>query len=363
MWQKPIFDRTNADTLTARAGQSNIDNHKGALNYQDLNRIEGNFQHIIDQLYRNAFIVPYKKRCFEETIVRRVPRVKYRTVDFLESTGEQYFNSAVLPRQDTRVVLDIDVKAQTEQSTLFGARHGYQDTCFCVFTGDNNNGYQIDYGNTTVDSTGTVSSGRHTVDLNKNKFYVDGTLVYEYTYTAFQGSYEMFLLSVNNGGSAMLAYPVSAKLYSSQVYTSESLIRDLIPVLDHNNIPCLYDKIDDIFLYNAGVGSLTYGEILETVYSDTQTDLVTEKIFYTDWQESNIPWRSEIDRIRNNYNNLVRIFLHDIGLPILYSSQFLLYDEVNDWERIAFEGTRLVTNLEAEYIYCGTIDSGGDRLL
>lgn len=84
---------------------------------------------------------------------------------------------------------------------------------------------------------------------------------------------------------------------------------------------------------------------------------------YTDWQEQNIPWLSEINRIRANYNALVRLFLVNLGFPIFKESSYLSWQEVNDWERIADVGKTMFENMEKEYIYCGTIDSGGDRLL
>ena len=163
MWQEPIFDRTNADTFTARAGQSNIDNHKGALNYQDLNRIEGNFQYVVDKLFENSMVIPHTRR-----------------------------NRA------------------------------------------------------------------------------------EVTYDAF--------------GKAV-----------------------------------------------------------------TQA--------YTDWQEQNIPWLSEIDRIRQNFNNLIALFLRTLDLPAFPSSIYLMYSEVNAWERVSLVGKTMFENMEKEYVYSGTIDCGGDRLL
>lgn len=163
MWQEPIFDRTNADTLTARASQSNIDNHKGAINYEDLNRIEGNYQYVFDKLYSDSFIVPHVRR----------------------------------------------------------------------------NRVEVHY-----DATGST---------------------------------------------------------------------------------------------------------------------ITKS--YTDWQEQNIPWQSEIDRIRENFNSLTRIFLRGLGLPIFEPSSFLLYTEVNDWERVALAGKVLFENMEKEYRRCNTVTSGGDPLL
>ena len=84
---------------------------------------------------------------------------------------------------------------------------------------------------------------------------------------------------------------------------------------------------------------------------------------YTDWQEENIPWLSEINRIRANYTALVRLFLVGLGLPVFPESLYLDWQEVNDWERVAAVGKEMTENMKQEYIYCGTINSGGERLL
>ena len=84
---------------------------------------------------------------------------------------------------------------------------------------------------------------------------------------------------------------------------------------------------------------------------------------YTDWQEVNIPWLSEINRIRANYTALVRLFLVGLGLPVFGESNYLDWQEVNDWERVAAVGKEMTENMKQEYIPCGTINSGGERLL
>lgn len=86
-------------------------------------------------------------------------------------------------------------------------------------------------------------------------------------------------------------------------------------------------------------------------------------ITYTDWQEVNIPWLSEINRIRANYTALVQLFLVGLGLPVFGESNYLDWQEVNDWERVADMSKKMYEKMKAEYIFCGTTDSGGARLL
>ncbi len=92
-------------------------------------------------------------------------------------------------------------------------------------------------------------------------------------------------------------------------------------------------------------------------------DGTATQTIHTDWQEHNLPWISEINRIRANYNALVRLFLVGLGLPVLAESGYLDWQEVNDWERMAEAGKTMFENMEQEYRYCGVEESGGDRLL
>ena len=40
------------------------------------------------------------------------------------------------------------------------------------------------------------------------------------------------------------------KLYLFQLWDNDTLVRDMVPVIDHNGRPCMYDKITNTFFYN-----------------------------------------------------------------------------------------------------------------
>lgn len=83
---------------------------------------------------------------------------------------------------------------------------------------------------------------------------------------------------------------------------------------------------------------------------------------YTNWQEINIPWLSEINRIRGNYNALVQLMLVNLNLPIFSFSNYLDYAEVNNWEKVASVGKKMFENMEQTYILCGTERCSGDLI-
>ena len=128
MWQEPIFDRTNADTLTARAGQSNINNHKGALNADDLNRIEDNYKYLMAKLRCDAIFIPHRLRNYTETVFERVVQENnilpdgYVQLEYIQSSGTQYIDTGFKPNQDTRVTMDFQLLNENGWRVLFGAR-------------------------------------------------------------------------------------------------------------------------------------------------------------------------------------------------------------------------------------------------
>ena len=51
----------------------------------------------------------------------------------------------------------------------------------------------------------------------------------------------------------------SLRLYYFKIYEDETLVKDFIPVMDNNNVPCLYDKVEGKLYYNQGEGEFLYG--------------------------------------------------------------------------------------------------------
>lgn len=359
MWQEPIFDRTNADTLTARAGQSNIDNHKGALNYQDLNRIEENFQYVVQHLFDNAMVIPHMLRHFTETVlgsVEKEPSVLpegYTQVEYIESSGTQYIDTGFIPNQDTRVTLSAYNTSESSGWT-YGVWESASSKQFCFSCLST---YSFRYGTSSA-SLINVPVGSVEVDQNKNVYNLNG-ITGTITAQTFTCSHSMYLFCINANGSPS-GGKFFGKLYSCRIYDRDVLVRDFVPCINSSGKAGLYDLVEGKFYGNVGSGSFATGA---EVKKDTIYELTEIKTTYTDWQEQNIPWLSEIDRIRQNFNNLIALFLRTLDLPTFPSNIYLMYSEVNDWERVSLVGKTMFENMEKEYVYSGTIDCGGDRLL
>ena len=52
------------------------------------------------------------------------------------------------------------------------------------------------------------------------------------------------------------------RIYNYKFYFNDTLIRDFIPVLDKDGVPCMYDKVEKKFYYNAGTGDFIAGPVI-----------------------------------------------------------------------------------------------------
>ena len=200
----------------------------------------------------------------------------YTSLPYIKTTGTQYINTNFKPDSYTRIVLDCDVVSNSTQQALVGSRQ--TNASFLVFTYNDCSGYQVDYSGYQQYPVGSTSSGRHTIDFNQNKFYVDGTLRHTFTASYFGCSYPIYIGSINNSGSAMTSYPASMTIYSCKIYNNGTLVRDLVPAQSNTGTIGMFDKCNNVFYTNAGTGSfitalpekqLTAIESTGTQYIDT----------------------------------------------------------------------------------------------
>lgn len=361
-WRTPVFDRTMDDVKSV--DRTSATYQKGTLNADDLNRIEDNYKYLMAKLRSDAIFIPHRLRNYTETAMEYVEKESqllpdgYTQVEYIESSGTQYIDTGFKPNQDTRVVMEAQMLNDPKSSTAiyFGCRDGKFFELYKAGSGQNLTFlYNSDYSQYfTVNYL-----ARRIVEINKNSATVDGTTL---TYSAgtFQLTQSLYLGADNESGTAKAI--TALRIYSCQIYDNGTLIRDYVPCTNSEGVAGLYDLANDVFYTDAAGGAFTAGAEIE-LEPETSYELVETKTIYTDWQEHNLPWLSEINRIRANYNALVRLFLVGLGLPVSVESNYLDYVEVNEWERIALVGKKMFENMELEYRYCGMEDSGGGRLL
>lgn len=179
------------------------------------------------------------------------PEPEINFVEYIQSSGTQYIDTGFMPNNNTRVVMDVEpTKAGTY--AVFGARLSQSATSYTVWM-ISSTSFRSDFNrNQKTISVSNVLT-RVVIDRNKNVCKI-GQASTTNSNSTFQLSYNMFLLALNEKGTCE-GRNLSGKLYSCQIYDNDVLIRDYAPALDPDGVACLYDKVSEEYVYNAGTGS------------------------------------------------------------------------------------------------------------
>ena len=181
-----------------------------------------------------------------------------RELAYLESTGTQWIDTGVKPdfaNGDSIEINSYIADFSSPAPCIFGSRsvtvtngaYWLADT----FVAADTDGYS---------TIATALKGKnHILSVNDLTVMVDNI---SYNMPRHVTSdYSIFLFSLNNVGNTLGNY-TGLKIYYWKYYHNGVLAQHLIPVLDYNNVPCMYDKVSNQLFYNQGTGQLLYGEKL-----------------------------------------------------------------------------------------------------
>lgn len=180
-----------------------------------------------------------------------------RRLAYLESTGSQIVDTGFVIKKDTTISLDV---AWTfYQSRMFGANGG--------------SGSEVLLSSGSIDRhlLGGAFNAPFPLNTRKN---VNIDLTSGAMSMSFDGetvrtaapsmivSRGVYLFACHESTSASDG-PKNRrwKLWGFSHYTNGVLDMKLIPVMDNDNVPCLYDEANDSLIYNQGTGEFLYGEL------------------------------------------------------------------------------------------------------
>lgn len=183
-----------------------------------------------------------------------------RELAYLEGTGSQWIDTGVdvssfdyvMEYSGNGYFLCGFCKQQDASGTWLGVRCTTLDHNLKAYFGSFSKTRQ-----TTISTTWKfdMSSG----------FYVNGVMVGDsisitgVTQSVSGIGYPLFLMH-NFQNDSKWGQGNNEKLYHFIVSRNSVLVRDFIPVLDKNDIPCMYDKVNKNLFYNNGTGQFLYGE-------------------------------------------------------------------------------------------------------
>ena len=188
----------------------------------------------------------------------------YTKLEYLESTGTQYIDTNFLVNIDNyskvRFVVDTEI-IYTKRWCLDGSSNAQLNA---IYMGVGYNKIYYGIGNDT--STGVeYNQNRYVFDLDvkNNKYIVTNKTTGEYAVNL--DTLNINPSRFNETGLYLWLFGYSgenskhnAKIYNSKIYKDNILVRDFIPVLDKDGVPCMYDKVEGKFYYNNGTGDFKY---------------------------------------------------------------------------------------------------------
>ena len=191
----------------------------------------------------------------------------YIPIEYLESTGTQYIDTGFVPNQDTGLKTKFVLNSVADnEAMLCGSAVSYNSRAFESFIWSRR--LQFSYNNAYLSSAYAFNIN-DTVIVNWNKniinYSVNGTDQKQITfsYGGFTSPYKMRMFAIIRPESINRVTSASKlKIYYFQIYDNDVLVRDFIPVLDGDGVPCMSDKVEGKFYYNQGTGQFIAGPII-----------------------------------------------------------------------------------------------------
>lgn len=177
----------------------------------------------------------------------------YRKLKYIESSGTQYITTGMSCTSD--ITFELNAMNISAGSYMGATRDGRSN-----YVGASNGYYYLGWGENGGATTVPVDSNYHTFKIDNGRQYLDGVDLF--AVGSRLSEIEIFLFRTNY----QLPNYSSIRLKYCKMYQNGTLVRDFIPALrKSDNVPGLYDSVNDMFYVNTGSGDFKY-EVDNSVY-------------------------------------------------------------------------------------------------
>ena len=180
----------------------------------------------------------------------------YTAVEYIQSSGTQYIDTGRKLTQDSDITIDFMIVGEKNRNAaILGSREGAAKNNLAIFQQTSPNEFICDFSEFQQHRFRTASSlNRIKIQMNKAGVWVNDILQKSWSNVAnFKTPTNGLIFNIGNnnwtGNKAIM------RLYS---YTDGNA-QKLVPCLDADGVPCLYDLIGKTALYNQSAGSFTWG--------------------------------------------------------------------------------------------------------
>ena len=186
----------------------------------------------------------------------------YTECEYIESSGTQYIDTGYYATTTSGINIDYAYTASGNAGLcgIFQNQIPRTDTLFVTTLNGQTSTeiYLISQGgeatNNIPPGIGTKHNGKINY-LNNGKLIIDNGRQWNNGTNGVVSTRTIKLFCRDYNGN--LAY-TSARIYMCQISEDENIVRNLVPCLDNNGVPCMYDVVGKQTYYNAGTGTFTY---------------------------------------------------------------------------------------------------------
>ncbi len=183
--------------------------------------------------------------------------VGYTQLQYIESTGTQYIDTGITNVQTGSVV---EVTFQSDNfdgwHTVYGNKRGSNNwIAYTLNTATQQNSYI--YG-TYYDTDYPITTDKHTIRQESNKFYLDGTLAYTAAERTFTNDTNLLLFA---RASTNTEYMFHGKIYAAKIWNDGTMVGDFVPARRNSDDAIgMFDTVSGQFFTNAGTGEFIAGD-------------------------------------------------------------------------------------------------------
>lgn len=184
----------------------------------------------------------------------------YKQLEYIESSGTQYIDTGVrvMPENYQQLKMSVTCEKIGQGSGVSNwLVDGSNIANAYFYMGVYNGKYYYGCGTADHDTGIAATSGKQTftLDIPSSKFTVSDTVDVSISTEPVTASASLYLFGFNYNPVRCYA----EKIYSCQIYTGATLVRDFIPCKNASGTVGLYDTVNGQFYANAGTGTFTAG--------------------------------------------------------------------------------------------------------
>lgn len=206
---------------------------------------------VFKSLYLRRHALFYSQDSFEPN---------FTPLEYIKSDDSktQYIILDYKPNHKTKIIMESKIDEDGGSGFAYGADNGWGINDFALYYGYKSTSTLINAWGNKAASQNAFNVSTALTDKN-TIFHYNKELVFNQeladtntsTLTEFQCSVNLCIFANNRNGTPSECVK-NFYLYSLKIYEDNLLLYDLIPVLDSDNVPCLYDTKSKSFYYNQG---------------------------------------------------------------------------------------------------------------